>query len=386
MWLVKRLIKNYKEYEDVNVRKSYGLLSGCMGILCNLLLFTGKLWVGLLTKSLAVTADGFNNLADASSSLVGMVGSKGASRPADKEHPFGHGRLEYVAALVVAILVIQFGLSFLKNSFLELFRPSDIRVRLYALLFLGFSILVKGWLYYFNKKVGVYINSQLMQAVALDSIADICATTVTLASIAAKYLWDVNIDGLAGILVSLLIIWSGVMALRDILHPLLGEKADELLAENIKKIVAEEVLVKGSHDLVVHNYGPGRNMASIHVEISKEIDAETSHEAIDAIEKRVEKELGVELVIHMDPIETRDSLVLEKKERLEKVLNILDKKVSFHDFRVVAGKSKNRLIFDLVVPYDYSAENKEKIKKNVADLMEEFYQGDTCQIHVETEY
>lgn len=386
MWLVKCLIKNYKEYEDVNVRKSYGLLSGCMGILCNLLLFTGKLWVGLLTKSLAVTADGFNNLADASSSLVGMVGSKGASRPADKEHPFGHGRLEYVAALIVAILVIQFGLSFLKNSFLELFRPSDIRVRLYALLFLGFSILVKGWLYYFNKKVGAYINSQLMQAVALDSIADICATTVTLASIAAKYLWDVNIDGFAGILVSLLIIWSGVMALRDILHPLLGEKADELLAENIKKIVAEEALVKGNHDLVVHNYGPGRNMASLHVEISKEIDAETSHEAIDAIEKRVEKELGVELVIHMDPIETRDSLVLEKKERLEKVLNILDKKVSFHDFRVVAGKSKNRLIFDLVVPYDYSAENKEKIKKNVADLMEEFYQGDTCQIHVETEY
>ena len=386
MWLVKWLIKDYRDYENVRVRKSYGFLSGCMGIVCNLFLFAGKLWIGLLTKSLSVTADGFNNLADASSSLVGVLGSKGASRPADKEHPFGHGRLEYVAALVVAILVIQFGLSFLKNSFLEFLHPSSISANLYAVSFLIFSIVVKGWLYYFNKKVGSYINSQLMQTVALDSVSDMFATGVTLISILVKYFWNIDIDGLAGVLVSLLILWSGVMAIKDILHPLLGGKTDELLAEKIKEVVMAENLVKGSHDLLIHNYGPGRNMASIHVEISKEIDVETSHEAIDAIEKRVEKELGVELVIHMDPIETKDNLVLQKKERLSRILNILDKKVSFHDFRVLAGEGKNQLIFDLVVPYDYSEEDKEAIRQNVSKLMEEFDEEDCCLIHIETGY
>ena len=379
-FLVHKFVKNYEQTEDVQVRTSYGVLSSIVGIFCNVLLFAAKFLIGALMHSISVMADGFNNLSDAASSIIGFVGVKMAEKPADEEHPFGHGRIEYIAALVVAFLVIEVGLSFLKSSIGKLKNPEEITFELVPFLILVLSIGVKLWLAYFNRKLGKKIDSKVMLATAADSMGDVITTSATILSILVCTFTGFNIDGIAGLVVSLIVMWAGVGIAKDTLEPLIGQAADPELVAKIKQEVESYEGIAGTHDLIVHNYGPNRSMASIHAEVPRDVDIEASHEIIDRIEREVSKKLGIFLVIHMDPVEVRDERVLAVKETLEKVVKDLDPETTFHDFRMVWGEKRISLIFDVLVPFSYDKE------KQIARCMSELDSRYQCVITVEKSF
>ncbi len=385
-FLVHKFVKNYEQTEDVQVRTSYGVLSSIVGIFCNVLLFAAKFLIGALMHSISVMADGFNNLSDAASSIIGFVGVKMAEKPADEEHPFGHGRIEYIAALVVAFLVIEVGLSFLKSSIGKLKNPEEITFELVPFLILVLSIGVKLWLAYFNRKLGKKIDSKVMLATAADSMGDVITTSATILSILVCTFTGFNIDAIAGLVVSLIVMWAGVGIAKDTLEPLIGQAADPELTAKIKQEVESYEGIAGTHDLIVHNYGPNRSMASIHAEVPRDVDIEASHEIIDRIEREVSKKLGIFLVIHMDPVEVRDERVLAVKETLEKVVKDLDPETTFHDFRMVWGEKRINLIFDVLVPFSYDKEKQKNLEKQIARCMSEVDSRYQCVITVEKSF
>lgn len=385
-FLVHKFVKNYEQTEDVRVRTSYGVLSSIVGIFCNVLLFAAKFLIGALMHSISVMADGFNNLSDAASSIISFVGVKMAEKPADEEHPFGHGRIEYIAALVVAFLVIEVGLSFLKSSIGKLKNPEEITFELVPFLILVLSIGVKLWLAYFNRKLGKKIDSKVMLATAADSMGDVITTSATILSILVCTFTGFNIDAIAGLVVSLIVMWAGVGIAKDTLEPLIGQAADPELAAKIKQEVESYEGIAGTHDLIVHNYGPNRSMASIHAEVPRDVDIEASHEIIDRIEREVSKKLGIFLVIHMDPVEVRDERVLAVKETLEKVVKDLDPETTFHDFRMVWGEKRINLIFDVLVPFSYDKEKQKNLEKQIARCMSEVDSRYQCVITVEKSF
>lgn len=385
-FLVHKFVKNYEQTEDVQVRTSYGVLSSIVGIFCNVLLFAAKFLIGALMHSISVMADGFNNLSDAASSIISFVGVKMAEKPADEEHPFGHGRIEYIAALVVAFLVIEVGLSFLKSSIGKLKNPEEITFELVPFLILVLSIGVKLWLAYFNRKLGKKIDSKVMLATAADSMGDVITTSATILSILVCTFTGFNIDAIAGLVVSLIVMWAGVGIAKDTLEPLIGQAADPELAAKIKQEVESYEGIAGTHDLIVHNYGPNRSMASIHAEVPRDVDIEASHEIIDRIEREVSKKLGIFLVIHMDPVEVRDERVLAVKETLEKVFKDLDPETTFHDFRMVWGEKRINLIFDVLVPFSYDKEKQKNLEKQIARCMSEVDSRYQCVITVEKSF
>lgn len=385
-FLVHKFVKNYEQTEDVQVRTSYGVLSSIVGIFCNVLLFAAKFLIGALMHSISVMADGFNNLSDAASSIISFVGVKMAEKPADEEHPFGHGRIEYIAALVVAFLVIEVGLSFLKSSIGKLKNPEEITFELVPFLILILSIGVKLWLAYFNRKLGKKIDSKVMLATAADSMGDVITTSATILSILVCTFTGFNIDAIAGLVVSLIVMWAGVGIAKDTLEPLIGQAADPELAAKIKQEVESYEGIAGTHDLIVHNYGPNRSMASIHAEVPRDVDIEASHEIIDRIEREVSKKLGIFLVIHMDPVEVRDERVLAVKETLEKVVKDLDPETTFHDFRMVWGEKRINLIFDVLVPFSYDKEKQKNLEKQIARCMSEVDSRYQCVITVEKSF
>ena len=385
-FLVHKFVKNYEQTEDVQVRTSYGVLSSIVGIFCNVLLFAAKFLIGALMHSISVMADGFNNLSDAASSIISFVGVKMAEKPADEEHPFGHGRIEYIAALVVAFLVIEVGFSFLKSSIGKLKNPEEITFELVPFLILVLSIGVKLWLAYFNRKLGKKIDSKVMLATAADSMGDVITTSATILSILVCTFTGFNIDAIAGLVVSLIVMWAGVGIAKDTLEPLIGQAADPELAAKIKQEVESYEGIAGTHDLIVHNYGPNRSMASIHTEVPRDIDIEASHEIIDRIEREVSKKLGIFLVIHMDPVEVRDERVLAVKETLEKVVKDLDPETTFHDFRMVWGEKRINLIFDVLVPFSYDKEKQKNLEKQIARCMSEVDSRYQCVITVEKSF
>lgn len=368
-FLVHRFIKDYENTEDTKVRTAYGILSSMVGIFCNVLLFAAKLSIGMLMHSISVMADGFNNLSDAASSIISFIGVKMAEKPADEEHPFGHGRIEYIAALVVSFLVIEVGITFLKSSAGKLTNPEEINFDLIPFLILVFSVGVKLWMAAFNRKLGKRIDSKVMLATAADSMGDVFTTGATILSILVCTFTGLNIDAIAGLVVSLIVIWAGVGIAKDTLEPLIGQAVDPELAERIRREVESYEGIEGTHDLIVHNYGPNRSMASIHAEVPRDVDIETSHEIIDRIEREVTKKLGIFLVIHMDPVEMRDERVLAAKEHLEKVLEKLDPEAAFHDFRMVWGEERINLIFDVQVPFSYGEEQQKELETEIAARM-----------------
>lgn len=268
-YLVKKFVKDYQNTEDAQVRTRYGILSSCVGILCNVLLFGTKLVIGLLMNSLAIMADALNNLSDAASSIISFVGVKMASKPADKEHPFGHGRIEYIAALIVSFLVIEVGITCFRSSFGKLFDPEPIAFEWVPFLILLLSVGVKLWMSLFNRKLGKRIDSKVMLAAAADSTGDVIVTSATLASILIGYFTSANVDAIAGLAVSLLVIWSGINIARDTLEPLIGQRPDPELYHQIQEMVESYDGIVGTHDLIIHNYGPNRSMASIHAEVPR---------------------------------------------------------------------------------------------------------------------
>lgn len=385
-FLVRHFVKEYEDVEKVSVRTAYGVLASVTGIFCNVFLFVVKWTVGFLIHSISVMADAFNNLSDAGSSIIGLVGVKMAEKPADEEHPFGHGRIEYIAALIVAFLVLQVGFTFFKDSIGKIREPEMIRFRAISVVVLTLSVGVKLWLGLFNKKLGQKINSKVMMATATDAIGDVITTTATIASILFFRLTGINIDGFVGIGVSLVVMWAGIGIARDTLEPLIGQAVDPEVYIRITEFIERYEGIEGTHDLIVHNYGPGRSMASIHAEVPNDVDIEVSHEIIDKIEREAARELGIFLVIHMDPVETKDQRVLAVKEHVTEVLGMIDEEVSIHDFRMVDGKEQINLIFDMVVPHEYDREKQLELKKKLRAKLGEADPRYRCVITVEGSY
>lgn len=385
-FLVKKFVRDSERPDDPKVRTAYGILSSVVGIICNVLLFAAKFVIGLILGSMAVTADAFNNLSDAASSVISFVGVKMAEKPADKDHPFGHGRMEYISALIVSFIVIEVGITFLQSSVEKIQNPEALTFGWVPFAILVLSVGVKLWMSVFNRKLGKRIDSKVMLATAADALGDVITTSATIMSILVCAFTGVNIDGIVGIAVSLIVIWSGISIARDTLAPLIGQGADPKLCGEIKRMVESYDGIVGTHDLIVHNYGPNRSMASIHAEVPRDVDIEVSHEVIDRAEREVSKKLGIFLVIHMDPVETHDVRVLAVKSKLSHVLKALDPELTFHDFRAVFGQEQINLIFDLVVPFSYSEKDEDRLVHQVMALMQEVDERYQCVITVDRSY
>lgn len=384
--LVRTFIKNYEQVEDIQVRTRYGLVAGIVGICCNLVLFTAKLLTGIFINSISVMADAFNNLSDAASSIIGFVGVKMAEKPADEDHPFGHGRIEYIAAFIVAFIVIQVGFSLFKTSLGKILHPEELSFSLVSVFILLLSVCVKLWMAVFNRTLGQRINSTVLKATSADSLGDVAATSATILSIVVFGIWRVNIDGIVGLIVSVLVMIAGLNIAKDTLAPLIGEAIDPHVYEEITEFVESYEGIEGSHDLIVHNYGPNRSMASIHAEVPRDVDVETSHEIIDRIERDAARKLGIFLVIHMDPIETRDARVRQLRELTREIVAGLDSRLTIHDFRVVHGTKRINLIFDLVVPRDYTKQMQDALKQQVNQKIHERDSKCHCVITTECSY
>ena len=384
--LVEKFVKDHESVEKMSVRTAYGVLASVVGIFCNVILFIAKFLIGTMSHSVSIIADGFNNLSDAGSSIISFAGIKMASKPADEEHPFGHGRMEYVTALVVAFLVIDIGLSFLKDSIGKIRNPEEIQFHVISVVVLLLSIAVKLWLGFFNKKLGTKINSQVMMASAADAMGDVLATSATIVSILVFHFLNINIDSFVGIGVSLVVMKAGIGIAKDTLEPLLGEAVPKEICEQITKFVESYDGIQGTHDLIVHNYGPGRSMASVHAEVPNDVNIEVSHEIIDKIERDAVKELGMFLVIHMDPIELNNEQLEAAKVKVERVVKGIDGALSIHDFRMVDGKHQINLIFDLVVPISYDADKKKEVCKIIRRKVYELDTRYQCVIQVESSF
>jgi cation diffusion facilitator family transporter len=384
--LVKLFVKNKENIQDQAVRTSYGLLTSVVGIICNVILFIIKLTVGIIINSVSVMADAFNNLSDAASSVISFFGVKLAGRPADKEHPFGHGRLEYISALAVSFLILQVGLSLLKSSFSKILNPEEVVFNPILIGILLTSILIKVWLMLFNRKLGKRIKSSVMLATAADSLGDVLVTSVTAISAIVAGLTGWQIDGYMGLVVSVFVMLSGIGIAKDTLEPLLGQAVDREAYKKITEFVESYPGIVGTHDLIIHSYGPSHRMATIHAEVPNDIDFEEAHETIDRIERDIQEKMDIFLVIHMDPIEVNDHMVIEKRDLVTSIIKELDEKVSIHDFRLVNGEYQINLIFDLVVPFSYSKEQEQILLTRIKEELRKHDHKLNCVITLENSY
>ncbi len=353
--LTNRLIRLFvREPDNVNdpyVRGQYGKLAGISGVAANILLFLGKLLAGLLCGSVAMIADAFNNLSDAGSSIVTLVSFRLSSAPPDKEHPFGHGRMEYLSALTVAALIMLAGFELATSAVGKIFNPEPISFSWVSAAILAASIAVKAWMAQFNKTIGKRIHSEALAASATDSRNDVICTAVVLLSSVFALITKINIDGWVGAAVAVFVVWSGFSIMRETVSPLLGEAPDPELVKDIRDLVLAQDGIVGIHDLIVHNYGPGRCIVSLHAEVPSDEDILKSHERIDAVERLLVEKLNLVACIHLDPVDTKDERVSILRELTETVLHEVDVSLSLHDFRVVFGEEHTNLIFDMVVPF-----------------------------------
>ncbi|MCQ2413292.1 MAG: cation diffusion facilitator family transporter [Clostridia bacterium] len=357
--LLRLFVKDYKNSDSPAVRTRVGKMSGIVGILCNLLLFAGKLTAGILSGAVSVTADAINNLSDASSSVVTLLGFKLAAKPADAEHPYGHYRIEYLSGLIVSGLILVIGFELAKTSVEKIITPTAVDFSVLTAVILGVSILVKLWMAIFNTKLGKHIGSASLCATAADSRNDVISTAAVLAVGIVSMFVDVPLDGYIGLAVALFILWSGVGIARETIAPLLGEAPDEELVHSLSHKLKEEPEVLGIHDLMVHDYGPGRRFASVHVEVDYRKDVLDAHEMIDDLERKIKEEMNVDLVIHYDPIVTDDEEINEMKVRVDEALKGVHPNLAFHDFRMVRGQGHTNLIFDVVLPLELENKREE---------------------------
>lgn len=361
--LSKYFIKEYQNTADAKVRQSYGMLCGAVGIFLNILLFAGKALAGIFSGSIAITADAFNNLSDAGSSVVTLAGFKMAGQKPDRDHPFGHGRIEYISGLVVAMIILLMAFELLKTSVDKIIHPTDVTASPLIVGILIVSILVKFYMSFYNRQIGKRINSAAMDATAKDSLSDTLSTFVVLGTTMLAHTTGIKIDGYCGVVIALFVFWAGIEAAKETISPLLGQPPEPEFVERVEQIIMEYESrgVIGLHDLVVHNYGPGRVMLSVHVEVPSNGDILVLHDMIDTIEHRLANELQCSAVIHMDPVCVNDELTNEIKEKVAKIVDAMEGNVTFHDFRIVNGPTHTNLIFDVVVPYEYRMSDKEVI-------------------------
>ena len=353
--LIKLFVKNPEDTTSAQSRNSYGKLSGFTGIVCNLVLFVIKLVAGIITGSISIISDAFNNLADMASSVVTLLGFKLASKPADKEHPFGHGRMEYMSGFIVSAIIILVGFQLVKSSVEGIINPTPIKFSVISVVIIVASILTKVWMYFFNRYIGKRIASKAVIATAQDSLNDTIATTSVLISTFVSVFTPVNIDPYIGIIVSAFIIVGGFKFANEMLSQLLGEPPSEEFVADLKQRIMQSDMFCGMHDLIVHDYGPGRCFVSVHIEVPSDADMLKCHEEIDECEKRVGQELNIILVIHMDPID-RGEEAMSLRDKISTVVSQIDPALSIHDFRIVKGERCINLIFDVVVPYSVDTE------------------------------
>ena len=363
--LSKVFIKNYTDYKNPEVRRSYGFLTGIMGIVLNFLLFIGKLFAGIITSSISVIADAINNLSDTGSSVITMVGFKLAGRPADSEHPFGHGRIEYIAGLFVSALILFMGFELEKGSIEKIITPEDLSFNVISLVILGLSLLVKLYIFLYNRKIGGLISSSTMKATALDSLSDCISTGAVIAGLIVYLVWGVNIDGYVGVLVGLFIFKTGIESIKESITPLIGEKAEKEYIDEIRETALSFENVIGIHDLIIHNYGVGQNMISFHAEVPAEMDFIKAHEMIDIVENEMKKKYGC-VTIHMDPVLKDTEQSLQYKKLVGDVIAGINDSISIHDFRMTDGNVNRNLIFDVEVPFGIK-ESDEEIKNRIIE-------------------
>ncbi len=360
--LAKIFIKDYENTSSPCVRQSYGMLCGAVGIGLNLLLFAGKFLAGILSGSIAITADAFNNLSDAGSSIVTLAGFKMAGQKPDPDHPFGHGRIEYISGLIVSFIILLMAFELLKSSVAKIMHPADLTFSPVVVLILILSIAVKFYMAYYNKKIGRRLDSAAMRAAATDSLSDTLATSVVLIATLVSHHFGILIDGYCGILVGLFICYAGINAAKDTIGPLLGQAPDPAFVKQIEDIVMSYDGVLGIHDLIVHNYGPGRVLISVHAEVSAEGDVLTMHDMIDLIEHELRDRLQCHAVIHMDPVRMNDPETNRLKELVNGYLHEISLQLSLHDFRIVTGPTHTNIIFDVAVPFAFCMTDRELVE------------------------
>ncbi|KYH33270.1 ferrous-iron efflux pump FieF [Clostridium tepidiprofundi DSM 19306] len=387
-FLVKHFIKNYEKTNDIKVRNSYGYLGGIVGVILNIILFCIKFSLGLISHSIAITADAFNNLSDSASSLITILGFKLSNKPADKEHPFGHGRIEYISALVVAFLVLMVGLEFIKTSFNRILHPTKINFNIAIFILILLSICLKLWISKFNLFLSKAINSQALKASSSDAFADVITSSVVALSLLLSRWVTFPIDGYIGIVVALFIVYSGISLIKETLDPLLGEPPDPNLVTNIQSSLLEYEYITGVHDLIIHNYGPNKCIASIHAEVPCDESIVKIHEIIDKAEKEISQKLGISLVIHMDPINTNDVEVNTAKKEIENLIKFFPIIDSIHDFRIVGEGNYKNYIFDVVIKSDviFNSSDEENLKTEINKKLREIHPNCSAIITVDRNY
>lgn len=368
--LSKIFLKNADSMTQEKKRGAYGTLCCCLGIFLNILLFAFKYFAGVISGSIAITADAFNNLTDAGSSVITLAGIRFAGKKPDPKHPFGHGRIEYLSALAVSVIIITVGVELFRSSVDKIINPADVDKSIVALIILAVSVLVKGYMFFYNRKIGKKINSAGMKATAVDCIGDAVATTVVLISTVISFFTDIRLDGWCGILVSLFIIYAGFNSAKETLSPLLGGPPEKDFVDEIENIVLSYEKIVGIHDLIVHDYGPGRVIVSLHAEVNGNDDIYELHDIIDNAEQKLMEEMGCLAVIHMDPIETDNETTALMRQKTESAVKRIDKDITIHDFRMVPGNTHTNLIFDAVIPYTVRMSD-EKIKEQIASFVAE---------------
>lgn len=384
--IVKTFIKNYEQTEDISVRENFGKLSGIITIICNLFLFGFKLLAGIISGSISITADALNNLSDMGSSIIVLCGFHLAAKPADPDHPYGHGRIEYVSAFIVSGLILLVGVELFKSSVTKILHPEAITFTILSVIILAASIIAKLLLYFFNSALAKKISSKALKATAQDSLNDALTTLAILVSVIVMMIANINIDAYIGLLMSIFILYSGIKTAKETLDPLLGEPLDKETALAIEKEIMTFDTFLGIHDLVPHNYGPGRCFASVHVEVPANTDIVKCHEQVDLCEKLVAEKLGIVLTIHMDPVETDNEKLNEAKEKMLSELIKIDPRLNLHDFRMTPKTEKQtNLIFDVVLPLGFFLTPKE-LKEKIGEIARSIDSTYVCVVEFDLDY
>lgn len=384
-FLARHCIRDYENVTNAAVRRAYGVLCGLVGIAINLLLFAGKLAAGLVSGSIAIMADAFNNLSDAGSSVVTLLGFKLAAQKPDKHHPFGHGRLEYISGLVVSLAILLMGVELLRSSVGKILHPEAVVFSPLVAAILLLSIGAKLYMAAYNRAVGKKICSAAMSATAADSLSDSMATGAVLLSTLAGHVWDLRIDGWCGVVVSLFIFWAGINAAKETISPLLGQPPSPEFVREVQDQVLTHQEITGIHDLIVHDYGPGRCIISLHAEVPADGDLVSLHDVVDTAERELQSSLGCLATIHMDPVVKNDGLTAETKERVAKMVKLIDPSLSIHDFRMVPGPTHTNLIFDALVPFDCKLD-REDIRRRIETGVEALDKRFCAVVEIEDGY
>ena len=378
-------IKNPDQKEPSALRQIYGVLCGCVGISLNIFLFLGKFFAGTISHSISITADAFNNLSDAGSSVITLIGFRMADQKPDPDHPFGHGRIEYLSGLAVSIAILLMAIELIRSSFDKILHPEPVDCSIVIILILLASIAVKCYMAYYNFSIGKKIHSAGMKATATDSLSDTLATTVVLLSTLFTYFTGILIDGYCGILVGFFILFAGISSIKDTIDPLLGQPADKDFVNQIESLVMAHDTVLGIHDLIVHDYGPGRVMISLHAEVPAKGNILELHDEIDLIENELQQQLNCSAVIHMDPIMNDDPETIALSHKVKEILSEIDDSLQMHDFRIVKGPTHTNIIFDLLVPFHYPLAD-DVLKKQVQETIHSWNSTYFAVIHVDHDY